>query len=190
MPPANAKYGLAVDSLAQTVGLKDGDIILKVDTTTLKDLNTAKGQIILNEASSLTVKRGDSTVVLKLDEGLTRKLNTRSSGSFISLRAPFIVKKFPKESNAQKAGLLPEDRVVGINNIETPYFHEGQKVIKDKKNETVQVKILRGNDTLTKPVQLDDNGKLGIELKSLKDLGFKTEKETYSFLEAIPAGFK
>lgn len=190
MPPANAKYGLAVDSLAQTVGLKDGDIILKVDTNTLKDLNTAKGQIILNEANSLTVKRADSTIVLKLDEGLTRKLNTRSSGSFISLRAPFIVKKFPKESNAEKAGLLPEDRIVGINNIETPYFHEVQKVIKDKKNETVQVKILRGNDTLTKPVQLDKNGKLGIELKSLKDLGFKTEKETYSFLEAIPAGFK
>ena len=85
---------------------------------------------------------------------------------------------------------MPEDRVVGINNIETPYFHEVQKVIKDRKNETVQVKILRGNDTLTKPVQLDKNGKLGIELKSLKDLGFKTEKETYSFLEAIPAGFK
>src|SRR6187397_2584905 len=62
LPPANAKYGIVADSLAQTVGLRDGDIILKVDTTTLKDLNTAKGQIILNEASSLTVKRGDSTV--------------------------------------------------------------------------------------------------------------------------------
>src|SRR6188768_4237963 len=35
LPPANAKYGIAVDSLAQTVGLKDGDIVLKVDTTTL-----------------------------------------------------------------------------------------------------------------------------------------------------------
>lgn len=190
MPPENAKYGIVADSLAQTVGLRDGDIILKVDTTTLKDINTVKGQIVLKEASSLTVKRGDSTIILKLDEGLTRKLNTRSSGSFISLRAPFYVKKFGKESNAQKAGLLPEDRVIGINNIETPYFHEVQKAIKDKKNETVQVKILRGNDTLTKSVQLDKDGKLGIELKNLKDLGFKSEIETYTFFEAIPAGFK
>src|SRR5215510_5118820 len=36
MPPRNALYGIATDSLAQTVGLKDGDIPLKVDTTTLK----------------------------------------------------------------------------------------------------------------------------------------------------------
>src|SRR6187399_389083 len=47
LPPANAKYGIAVDSLAQTVGLKDGDIVLKVDTTTLKDIGSVKGRIVL-----------------------------------------------------------------------------------------------------------------------------------------------
>ena len=190
MPPQNAKYGIVADSLAQTVGLRDGDIILKVDTTTLKDINTVKGQIILKEASSLTVKRGDSLIVLKLDEGLTRKLNTRSSGNFITLRAPFIVKKFGKESNAEKAGMIADDRIIAVNNIETPYFHEVQKAIKNRKNETVQVKILRGNDTITKAVQLDKDGKFGIEYKKLDDLGFKTETEKYTFLEAIPAGFK
>ena len=144
MPPANAKYGIVADSLAQTVGLRDGDLIVKVDTTHLKDINTVKGQIILKEARSLTVKRGDSIIVLNLDEGLTRKLNTRSSGPFISVRAPFIVKRFGKESNAEKAGMLPEDRIVAVNNIETPFFHEVQKAIKGKKEETVQVRILRG----------------------------------------------
>src|SRR5258705_6422163 len=48
MPPVNAKYELATDSLAKSVGLKDGDIVLKDDTTTLKDINTLKWQIILN----------------------------------------------------------------------------------------------------------------------------------------------
>jgi regulator of sigma E protease len=120
-------------------------------------------------------------VVLKLDEGLTRKLNTRSSGNFVTLRAPFIVKKFGKESTAEKAGMIPEDRILGINNIETPYFHEVQRAIKNKKNETVQVKILRGNATITKAVQLDKDGKFGIQYKNYDDLGFKTEKETYNF---------
>ena len=190
LPPANATYGLVPDSLAQTVGLKDGDVILKVDTNTVKDLMSIKGQIILSEATSLTVNRGDSTVVLKLDEGLTRKLNTRSSGSFVTLRAPFIVKKFGEDSPAEKAGLIPEDRIVGINDIATPWFHEAQRAIKDKKSETVQVKILRGNDTIIKSVRLDKNAKFGIVAKSYDDLGFKTEIETFTFFEAIPAGFK
>jgi regulator of sigma E protease len=106
------------------------------------------------------------------------------------VRAPFFVKKFGKKSNAEKAGLLPEDRIIGINNIETPYFHEVQKAIKDKKNETVQVKVLRGNDTLIKPVLLDEDGRLGIQYKTLGELGFKTETEKYNLLEAIPAGFR
>jgi regulator of sigma E protease len=190
MPPQNVKYGFAVDSLAQTVGLKDGDVVYKVDTSSLKDINTLRGQIILKEAKSLTVKRNDSMIVLNLPADLVRKLNTRSAGNFTSVRAPFFVKKFGKKSNAEKAGLLPEDRIIGINNIETPYFHEVQKAIKDKKNETVQVKVLRGNDTLIKPVLLDEDGRLGIQYKTLGELGFKTETEKYNLLEAIPAGFR
>ena len=189
-PPLNAKYGIATDSLAKTVGLRDGDIVLKVDTTTLKDINTLKGQIVLNEASSLTVKRGDSLLVLKLDEGLVRKLNTRSSGDFSAVRIPFIVKKIEKGSNAEKSGLIPEDRVIAVNNIETPYFHEVRRAIKDKKNQDVEVKFLRANDTITKTIRLDDKARFGIQYKQEEDLGIHSEKDTYNFLEAIPAGFK
>lgn len=190
MPPQNAKYGIVADSLAQTVGLRDGDLIVKLDTTTLKDINNIRGQIVVKEVKSLTVKRGDSTLVLNLPDDLIRKLNTRSAGSFTSIRAPFIVKKFGKSSNSEKAGMLPNDQIIGINNNETNYFHEVQKAIRDRKNETVQVKILRGNDTLTKSVLLDEDGKFGIQYKNLEDLGFKTQTEEYNFFEAIPAGFK
>lgn len=189
MPPSSAKYGLAVDSLARTVGLKDGDIVLKVDTFSVKDIATIKGQIILKEAASLTVQRNDSIVNLKIYDGLIRKLNTRSSGYFTNPRFPFIVKKFADESNAEKAGLQTNDRIIGINNLETPYFHEVQKAIQNKKNETVQVKILRGNDTIMKSVQLDKHGMFGIEFKKFDDLGMEIKNEKYSFFQAIPAGF-
>src|SRR5215216_5064897 len=45
MPPANANYGIAADSLAQTIGLKDGDLILKYDTTTVKNITAIKSYI-------------------------------------------------------------------------------------------------------------------------------------------------
>ena len=126
MPPSSAKYGLTVDSLAKTVGLMEGDLVLKVDTTTVRDISNLKGQIILSEATSLTVKRGDSLINLKLHDGLIRKLNTRTSGYFADIRFPLIIKGFTDGSISEKAGFLANDRIIGINNIETLYYHEIQ----------------------------------------------------------------
>jgi regulator of sigma E protease len=190
LPPSSAKYGLTVDSLAQTVGLKDGDLILKVDTFTVNDINTIKGQIILKEAKTLTVKRNDSIIELKVYDGLIRKLNTRSSGYFATIRFPFIAKEFSEGSGAQKAALLANDRIIGVNNLETPFFHEVMKALKGRKNETVQIKLLRNNDTLTKSVQLDKDSRLGIKVRTPEELGFAYTQEKFTFLEAIPAGFK
>lgn len=190
LPPSSAKYGLAVDSLAKTVGLKDGDVVYKVDTTNLKDINTVKARIVLQEAKSLTLKRNDSTIVLQLPEGLIRKLNTRSSGSFAAIRVPFVVKEFSKESTAEKEGMMINDRVIGINGDETLYYHEIQKAIKDKKNEKIDVTLLRGSDTLHKTITLDKDAKFGIKLKDFDDLGFETQTERFTFLESIPEGFK
>ncbi len=190
LPPENAKYGIATDSLAQTVGLRDGDIVLKVDTSSLKDIQTLRGKIILSEAKTLTVKRNDSTLTLNLDEGLISKLNSRSAGDFVSVRAPFVIDTFAKGSGAKKSGVLRNDRVLGVNDTPTLFYHEFLKTMKGRKAETVRLKLLRGSDTLVKEVQLDENGKIGAYPKSLDSLGFKYELEQFNFLEAIPAGFK
>jgi len=190
MPPQNAKYGIVADSLAQTVGLRDGDLILKLDTTTLKDINNIRGQIVVKEIKNITVKRGDSTFVLNLPNDLIRKLNTRSAGNFTTIRAPFVVDTFSKESGARTAGIQKNDQIISINDTLTSYHNEVLKILKDKKNETIKLKFIRGTDTLEKNVTLDKDGKMGAYPKSLKDLGFKYETEEYNFFEAIPAGFK
>lgn len=190
MPPSSATYGIVADSLAQTVGLRDGDHILKIDTTDLKDIMTVRGKIVLSEARSITVNRNDSIIKLNLDEGLISKLNTRSAGDFVSVRAPFVVDTFSKESGARTAGILKNDRIVSINDTPALYYNEVLRILKNKKNETIKLKFIRGADTLVKDVTLDKNGKMGAYPRSLKDLGFKYENEHYSFLEAIPAGFK
>lgn len=190
LPPQNVKYGVTTDSLAKSIGLRDGDIIYKVDNDSLEDIRALKSQIVLNEAKTLTVQRGDSSLVLNLDGGLVRKLNTRKSGNLIDIRAPFIIKKFADNSNSEKAGLTTGDRVIGIDSAETPYYNDVIKAINGKNDKTVQVKFLRGTDTLIKAVQLDSDARFGVSVQSLEDLGFEYKDRKYSFLESIPAGFK
>ncbi len=189
MPPSSAKYGIVADSLAQTVGLRNGDHILKVGPDTLKDIETVRGKIVLSEARTLTIKRNDSTIVLDLDEGLISKLNSRKAGDFVDVRAPFVIDTFSKESGAKNAGILKNDRIIAVNDTSALYYDEFFKLMKNKIG-TVRLKYIRGTDTLVKEVTLDKNGKIGAYPQSLKDLGFIYEKETFTFLEAIPAGFK
>ena len=190
MPPANAKYGITVDSLAQTIGLRDGDVILKVGDKEVKNLLRIRGDIVYNEgASTITVKRGDSIVNLTYDNKIVRKLNTRDAGNFIAVRAPFVVDKFAKESNAEKAGMKSGDRIIGVNGTPALYYNDFAKLVKDKKNEKMNFAVLRGTDTLSISVELDKNGKLGVNAKTLDDMGFQFETQKYSFFKAIPAGF-
>jgi regulator of sigma E protease len=191
MPPANAQYGIVVDSLAYKTGLRDGDIVLKVGDQELKNLLKIRGAIVYNEGpNTITVRRGDSIVVLDYDNAIVRKLNTRSAGDFVTIRAPFIVDAFAKNSNAQKSGVKSGDRIMGVNGIATPYYHEFKQVVKGKKDVPVSLLLLRGDDTVTVQTNLDQDGRLGVTPLSLEKMGFRFEVKKYSFFKAIPAGFR
>lgn len=190
MPPENAKYGIATDSIAQTVGFKDGDRVLKVGNKDVKNLMKLRIDIVYNEGPDvITVKRGDSIVALNYDDQLRRKLNSRDAGDFVSVRAPFIIKKVAKGLGAEKAGLKAGDRVIGVNNQPAFYYNDYAKLIKGKKDEKVDLSILRGTDTLTMPVSIDNKGLLGVEREGLEEMGFKFQTRKYSFFEAVAGGF-
>ena len=129
-------------------------------------------------------------LVVPLEESLIPKLNSRDARDFITIRAPFVVDTFSKTSGARQAGLLKNDTIIGVNDTTTRYYNEFVKFMKNRKAGMINLKFIRAGDTLTKEVQLDENGKIGAYPKTLKALGFKYETKTYNFLEAVPAGFK
>jgi regulator of sigma E protease len=188
LPPSNAKYGIVADSLAQKAGLRDGDVVLKVGGKDVKNILRLRADIVYNEGPDvITVRRGDSIVDLNYDD---RKLNSREAGDFASVRIPFIISKFRKNSNGEKAGLKEGDRIINADNKPALYHNEYLDLVKGKKNTDISVVVVRAGDTLTKSVRLDDDGKMGVIIETdLKKLGFVTEKVRYGFFEAVPAGF-
>lgn len=190
LPPANAMYGVSVDSLAKSAGLQDGDIIIKVGNDSVKNLLNVKKDIVYNEGPDIiTVIRGGQNVEIKYDNSLRRKLNRRDADYFVYPRYPFVIDTLEKNSGADKAGIKPGDRIIGVNGQPVNYFHEYNDLVKNKKDTILALRVIRKTDTLEMTVQLDKNGKLGIQRKTLEDLGFKFEKKKYSFLQAIPGGY-
>ena len=184
------KYGISVDSLGYEFGLRDGDKILAVDGKYIEAFQEIPMQIILEKVKTIEVERdGKDTTIVLPDDALTKLLSMQDAG-FISYRTPFVVADVMDNSAAQAGGLLPGDAIIGINDLSTPYYQDFVKNIKQFKNQDINVVVVRSGDTLALAMHLPEEGVIGAYCQTYLTDYFELETKEYSFLEAIPAGFK
>jgi len=192
LPTESAKYGITVDSLGYDMGLRNGDVVIAIDTMKLKKFSSSfvKKEIVLNNAKNLTVRRDGKERRLSIDPKFINLLSSYDYKNF-NLYAPrihFIIKDVPKSSPNVKSGLQADDRVVSINGTPTLYHHEAYKIINASRNEVLQLGIERDGRKLTIPVKTNDRGKIGVSLKTQLDQ-FEIERQAYTFAQSFPAGF-
>lgn len=190
LPPQNATNGFAVDSLGTAMGLKDGDVITKLDGLPVKDVTKIPVDIITKEPKKLTVLRSGQEFELPVPQTLVRSLNDSKGGDFTFLRFPGIVDDFGKESTAWEAGLKKGDQIVAVDSVQTPYSIDVQRVTRANKGKQLNFQVKRNNQLITIPVPVSTEGKIGIAfLTDIKKLGFQTETKKYSFAESVPVGW-
>ena len=182
------KYGISVDSLGYELGLRDGDKILSIDGNYVENFQQIPMQIILDKAKTIEVERNGKDTVINLPEDAVTKLLSSQDASFISFRVPFMVADVIVNSAAEKGGLEVGDIIIGINDVETPYYQDFVKNIKQCKNQDISLKVVRDFDTLALAMHLPEEGVIGAYLAPISAC-FDLETKEYSFLQAIPAGF-
>ena len=180
----NNKYGIYVEDLGQELGLRDGDKIISVDGKKIEIFADIFKEVLLEDTKYIEVERDGDTVKVELPDNTVAKIMKKQS-QFMQPRTPFVVDKFSNGSPAEKAGLMVNDQIVGIDDIETPYFHDFKRVITDYAGKEVNLKLIRDDKTLTIPVRVDDNATIGVYPANL----FEVSVKEYSFWEAIPRGF-
>ncbi len=188
LPVSELKYGIVTDSLGREFGLRDGDKILRVNNKEIENYNDVLPEILLNQPRTLQLERNGQPIEITFtNEDLAQILdNKQMKSALISPRIPFIIAQFPKKSNAQKAGLQPADKLIGVDSSKINYFDEYVKYFQSHKNQTVNLNVLRSEDTVSIPVAVDENGLIGVEVKRIEL--FKLRHTDYSFFAAIPAG--
>ncbi len=190
LPTAEAnKYGISVDELAEDMGFRAGDKILAVDGEYVDDFLKIPVTMILNESKTVQVIRDGKEMDVVLPSGSLNKLIKHKSPLFISVRFPFIADRFSKNSVAEEAGIEVGDSIIGMNQMYLKYFTEFRNEIQKHKNEDVTIIVKRENDTLRYAMQLDSIGLIGVFPQGDLNNFFVFNKKTYSFGEAIPAGF-
>lgn len=189
VPSENAAYGVHCNPLMYHYGFRDGDKILALDGVKPESFQDINKQLILDDPRQVTIERFGEQINIDLPEDFGQLLvdSGIKSGAF-SLRIPFVIDSIVPANPAFHAGLMKGDSIVGVNGLYTPYFQEIARELRNHKNKVVHMHIVRAGASISVPVDVTDEGRIGVAPRSLEKF-ISVDTLHYSLAQAIPGGF-
>jgi regulator of sigma E protease len=189
VPSENATYGVHCNPLMYHYGFRDGDKILALDGVKPESFQDINKQLILDDPRQVTIERFGEQINIDLPEDFGQLLvdSGIKSGAF-SLRIPFVIDSIIPSNPAFHAGLIKGDSIVGVNGLYTPYFQEIAGELRNHKNKVVHMHIVRNGASISVPVDVTDEGRIGVAPRSLEKF-ISVDTLHYSLAQAIPGGF-
>ncbi|MES2558254.1 MAG: RIP metalloprotease RseP [Bacteroidota bacterium] len=155
-------HGVVASDFAKHVGFKDGDKLQSVNGKEIKYFEDAlSSEEILGENTTYLVTRNDSEVAVVLPKDFAKQYASVGKLDFLSPRYAFTVGDLVSGFPAEKAGVQKGDRLLHIDTIPVQFFDQLQVALKAVAGKQAQITLLRGNDTLSMPVEVTTDGKIG-----------------------------
>ena len=190
LPAKNLNYGIHPTEISKKMGLQDGDIIVGLDQKELKDFFELESKIVLEDAKTIQIKRGDSVLSLAIPTSIAAELsNANNTTAFVLPLFPVIIDSIGKSAVVVEGSFQKNDTLLSINGESVQYQHEFIEVKKKYSDSLVTVVAKRGMDTVTIRTLINNKAQLGLFVKLPMQL-FKTVHQDYSFAEAIPTGIQ
>jgi regulator of sigma E protease len=190
LPAKNLSYGIHPTEISKKMGLQDGDIIVGLDQKELKDFFELESKIVLEDAKTIQIKRGDSLLSLSIPTTVGAELsNANNATAFVLPLFPVIVDSIGKSAVMVEGSFQKNDTLLSINGESVKYQHEFIEVKKKYSDSLVTVIAKRGMDTVKIRTLINNKAQLGLFVKLPMQL-FKTVHQEYSFAEAIPTGIQ
>ncbi len=192
------KNGMKFSQQAQSMGFRDGDILLRTNEGAF-DKYGADMLRAIADAETVTVRRDGQEVNIAIPEEFGLLDMGKEGIPFVDILIPAVVDSVVADSPAAQAGLQHGDKFLAFNGRPVGSYNEfverigalqaksdsvtlPEKVEALRKVELVVARAGGGQDTLV--AQLDPDFKLGF----LADYGYEPTRVTYGFWESFPAG--
>ncbi len=178
--------------IVEKAGIKTGDRIVSIDGKKIDRFVPAVSTNILM-SKKVIVNRDGKEIEIDLPVDLIGQIIDGSKKNVITLRLPFVVGAFT-DGSPNKNFLKTKDIIVSLNGQKIKYFDEAALILNNNKNRPINAKVFRNEKETNVSIEVNSNGKLGVQLGALKEdnlekLGYyKFTQENYSFLESIPVG--
>jgi len=187
LPLQSAKYGLSFSKTMIDNGFRNGDNIVKVDGEPVMTTSDVVEKILIDEAQKVTVDRNGQLIDIAIPKDFTQKILATKDSKLIDIRYPFVIEKVTEGSPAAEAKLQPGDSIIAVNGKQMNLFQDISPELEASKNTLITVTFVRDKVIQNTELQVNENGKLGVGLRSPYNY-LETKKETYGFFASIPAG--
>ncbi len=190
LPAKNLEYGIAVDSTAYAMGLRDGDDILSIGDKPFEqfDMSALVRGIVIDNASTIKVNRDGSIIEIPIDPKYVRVLSSYKSQHtrLIEPRIPFVVHEVVPGSPAEKGGLKKGDKIIAVSGTPTPFYQDFAKKLEQLKDQEIEIGYVRGEVNYTTKITPEE-GKIGVRVEGAEYF-FQYDRKEYSLAQALPAG--
>mgnify|MGYP006382802057 CR=1 FL=1 len=191
---ADLKDGLLIENpVMQQAGFQTGDKIIAIDGEPLERVDSQMNTQILM-AKQVLVERNGTQKTITMPVDFVDQLSKIEKVSLATIRMPFVVGAVSEGS--KNTILQPKDIVLRLNEEPAKYMDQARTILEKNKNKIIVAGIMRNDREMQVPVQVDADGKLGVQiggldLKSLEKLGYyKVSKHEFGFLESFPVGIQ
>lgn len=181
--------GMDFTEAMHNAGFRDGDILLAINGNEISPTADGVSWEMIQPGTRVTVLRDHKDKVdIVVDDRLLPAV-AEDNKVFMTMRVPVIVEQTMGGEGAAKAGLQKGDRLLAVGNDTTPTLTEFFPALAEVTGKTVDMTVLRDGKKMRVPVEVNSDGKIGIQLRSPLDI-YKVTEINYSFLEAIPRGWQ
>lgn len=187
----NKSGGFHVGPVGESIGLKTGDQIVKVnghDYKYFQDL--IRPETLLSTNATYTVIREGKEIVIPIPGDFIQKFSRKeNAGNFLMYRFAPVVESTQKGSIAERVGLEKGDRIVEVNGVPVTYFDEVSKLVKSHTGDSIAFKVARGAEVLSFKESFKDQGLIGFAPAAPEAFFQRAEQRIhYGFFESIPLG--
>ncbi|HCF04442.1 RIP metalloprotease RseP [Flavobacterium sp.] len=191
---ADLKDGLLIENpVMQKAGFQTGDKILAIDgEQVVKFDNQMNVKIVM--AKQVLIERNGNRQTITMPVDFVDQLSKIEKVSLATIRMPFVVGAVSEGS--KNTTLQPKDIVLRLNEEPAKYMDQAKIILEKNKNKLIVAGILRNDQEMQVPVQVNADGKLGVQigaldLESLEKLGYyKVSKQEFGFFESFSVGIQ
>ncbi len=186
---SSAKYGIAVDSLGRSIGLRNGDIIRSVDNKQVERFDHIPMAIVYskNQTGTIEISRNGKDTVINIPKGTVRKMLKMQKGFIGSALPAYIDSVFP-QGRAATAGIRAGDTIVAINGQPIRFYNEVHEIVEANYNKPITVVVKRDNAEQSFSVTVPKDSLMGIGSAD-REKFLHIEKIHYNPIQAVGRGF-
>lgn len=181
------KNGLSIGEVGKSVGFQDGDKIISVDGKLQPKFNWLVIDVLLSD--KIEIEREGKNIELVLTEEQKGEIISKEGKRFAAQRKTQVAVDSVTGLNAIQAGFKKGDVLVGINDVQYPFYDQITTETVKHKNDSVVINISRNGNLLALKTLLDNEGKIGVITISNDTINYQINNKL-SLAQAAPAAAK